>query len=85
MTTPTIRPTTTGSRRPARVRFEPEQARTYRRLLGEERHRTVIQRAECKAAGEERDVSDLNRVIEGLDRMSEELVRACEERGWRLS
>ena len=80
MPTTTTPRTTTG--KPARVRFTPEQARRYRALLGEERHRLVIQRAEHRDAGHDRDVTDLNRVIEEVSRMQDELARACEERGW---
>jgi len=78
----TIPPTTTG--RPARVRFEPEQATRYARMLRDERHDLVRQRAYAKDEGKGIEVSSLNREIEAVSRMQEELARACEERGWDL-
>ena len=68
--------------RPARVRFEPEQATRYARMLRDERHRLVTDRAISKSKGY--GVAEVNREIEAVSRMQEELARACEERGWDL-
>ena len=70
--------------RPARVRFDPDQALRYARMLRDERHDLVRQRAYAKSEGKAIEVTSLNREIEAVDRMQEELARACDERGWPL-
>lgn len=74
--------TRTASSRPARIRLNRRQALIYADLLGEQRHSLVIERADLKAKGNTNAVSTLNREIEEIERMQEELSRACEERGW---
>jgi len=53
-------------------------------MLRDERHDLVRQRAYAKDEGKGIEVSSLNREIEAVSRMQEELARACEERGWDL-
>ena len=77
--TMTTRPTTTAEK-PIRIRLTRRQADRYRRLLGDDRHRLVIDRAVQKGHGH--SVSELNREIEEIERMQEELARAASERGW---
>jgi hypothetical protein len=81
MPTPT-RPTATTDR-PARVRLSQKQTLIYEELLGEERHALVVERADLKGRGLTGEVTVLNRAIEEIERMQEELRRAQEERGWR--
>lgn len=74
-----------ATERPARVRLNRVQSRIYEDLLGEERHALVQQRASLKARGLTAEVTLMNRAIEEIERMQEELRRAQEERGWRAT
>ena len=71
-----------GTSKPARVRLEPEQAVRYARMLRDERHRLVTDRAIARS--HDYGLSELNREIEAVERMQRELERAVEERGWDL-
>lgn len=74
--------TTETGERPIRVRLTKRQARIYRQFLADGRHELVINRAKDREAGNAKQVTLANRVIEEVGRMQEELLRSMDERGW---
>jgi hypothetical protein len=66
--------------RQGRVRLDAEQARYVANLLGEDRHRLVIRRADAKERG--MDPYDWNRQIEFVSRIQNEVERLIAEMGW---
>lgn len=77
-------PTTTDrpGGRPARVRLDKQQVGLYASMLRNERYELTAMRADAKSLGRLARVTNLNRRIEAIDRMQQELIRAAEERGW---
>jgi hypothetical protein len=65
----------------ARVRITREQYEVLSDTLSKERHRSVILRAYTKDKG--KSTSDIDRKIDVLDEMQDEVCRTAQEMGWR--
>jgi hypothetical protein len=76
---PTAEPRTRVS---GRVRLNRMQAETYWGMLKAERYRCLLTREEAQMTSHTETVRAMNRRIEFLDKMQEELQRMLDEMGW---